>query len=278
MASKSNQLSDRRILRWKAGKAQETSDTLIVEQALELRMADKTLAVLMRTPGNDIELIRGLLWSEGVIRRDEKPAELTRSDPNTIELHMDHELVKERWAERDVITSSACGVCGASAIARLEELATSILSDLEWSADKVTSASARMRSEQALFHASGAVHGAALFNRSGELVQCREDVGRHNAVDKLVGWALGESLLPLSDHVLMVSSRLSYEIVQKAICAGIPLVLGVSAPSSLAVDMAEQWRVTLAGFVRGQGFNVYSHAYRIVPQNTKSDAESVVST
>jgi len=252
-------------LRWNAGKVQEISDSLIVEEALELRLADKTLAVLMRTPGNDVELVRGLLWAEGVTRGQEGPAaQLNCDGPNAIVLHMDPELVKERWSERDIVTSSACGVCGAAAIARLEELATPVLSDLQWSVGKVCAAPRRMRDEQKLFSESGAVHGAALFDSSGELVQCREDVGRHNAVDKLIGWALGESLLPLSDFVLVVSSRLSYEIVQKAICAGIPIVLGVSAPSSLAVDMAEQWRVTLAGFVRGQGFNVYSHAYRIV--------------
>lgn len=257
-------VSGRNILRWKSGKTTSIRDSLIVERALALRFAGETLAVFMRTPGHDIELVRGLLLSEGVIREDRELVSLSSDGPDCVTFEMDSELLKERWASRDLIGSSACGVCGVSALALLEDLAQPILSDTKWSFDKIVEAPRTMGVEQRLFEETGAVHSAALINKAGELVQCREDVGRHNAVDKLVGWAVSEARLPLSESLLLVSSRLSYEIVHKAICAGIPAVLGVSAPTSLAVDIAERWRVTLVGFVRGEGFNVYSHGYRIV--------------
>lgn len=256
-------VSDRTILRWKSGQVSSIGDSLIVERALSLCVDGETLAVLMRTPGHDIELVRGLLWSEGVIRGDGEPVTLSSEGPDQVSLTMSSELLEERWAVRDFIASSACGVCGVSALADLEDLAEPILSDTTWSPKTICEAPAKMGVEQFLFDKTGAVHSAALLSKEGELVQCREDVGRHNAVDKLVGWAISEARLPLSESLLLVSSRLSYEIVHKAICAGIPTVLGVSAPTSLAVDMAERWRVTLVGFVRGNGFNVYSHGYRI---------------
>jgi len=257
-------LSQRSVHRWQDGKRRECTDTVIVEEALELRFSGRSLAVLMRTPGHDLELVRGLLYSEGVIRDDERAVDLVAEGKQCVRLLMDEKLVDKRWARRDSVTSSACGVCGTSSLARLEELAQPILSDLCWSSDKICAAPSALREKQLLFQETGALHGAAIFDHDGKLLQCREDVGRHNAVDKLVGWALGESLLPLSELVLVVSSRLSFEIVHKAICAGIPMIVGISAPSSLAIDLAERWRVTLVGFVRGQRFNVYSHQYRVV--------------
>ncbi len=248
------------------------SDELVKEEPLELRAHGESLAIIMRTPGHDLQLLTGLLHAEGVLRADDRLGHLSVVNPqdleelergNVVELHLPEELVSERWSERKVMTSSACGVCGASALAILEGLATPVLSDLQWSHKKISMVPGELQKHQAMFKRSGALHGAALFNKAGEVMVCREDVGRHNAVDKTIGWAREQGLLPLSDCVLGVSGRLSYEIVHKAIAAGIPIIVAVSAPTSLAVDLAERWRVTLAGFVRGDGFNVYSHASRI---------------
>ncbi len=266
------QLSERTVQRWASGQPTEVRDELAMEEPLELRSHGETLAVIMRTQGHDLELLTGLLHAEGVLRAEDGPNLLRVVDPdclkdlergNVVELHLHEELVSERWSERKMLTGSACGVCGASALAVLEGLATPVLSDLQWNHAMISKLPDRLQAEQAVFQRSGALHGAAIFSKDGELLVCREDVGRHNAVDKVVGWARGQELLPLSQCVLGVSGRLSYEIVHKAIAAGLPIVVAVSAPSSLAVDLAERWRVTLAGFVRGEGFNVYSHASRI---------------
>lgn len=237
---------------------------LAVEEPLELRAHERSLAVIMRTPGHDLELARGLLHAEGVIREGDAEVGFSLAD-NVLTIDMPAELVRERWANRDAITTSACGVCGAAALAVLEELAVPVRSDLQWTPAMLCSAPDQLRGQQELFARTGGLHGAGLFDRGGQLLACREDVGRHNAVDKLVGWALEREMLPLGEYVLAVSGRLSYEIVHKAVAAGLPMVVAVSAPSSLAVDLAERWRVTLAGFVRGDGFNVYSHPARISP-------------
>ncbi len=256
------QSSERSIHTYKDDRCTARRDVLALEEPLSIRAHGKSLAVLMRTPGHDRELVRGLLNAEGVLRGEEFA--LVQRDANEVELALDEELLAARWASRDTISSSACGVCGAAALAVLEELAEPIRSDLRWTPSMVTGAPVRLREEQELFDKTGGLHGAALFDAAGELVVCREDVGRHNAVDKIVGWSLEQATLVLSEHVLVVSGRLSYEIVHKAVAAGIPMIVAVSAPSSLAVDLAERWRVTLAGFVRGGGFNVYSHPGRIV--------------
>lgn len=254
--------SERRIQRWHKGQAESLIDTLVVEEPLELRAHDRSLAVIMRTPGHDEELVRGLLHAEGLIRPGEDEWLLTQSDDNVVTLEMADEMIASRWAQRNVISNSACGVCGASALAVLDELATPIRSDLVWTSEDVLSVTGKLRASQALFAATGALHGAALFNSAAELLVCREDVGRHNAVDKVVGWSLATTRT-LGQCVLAVSSRLSYEIVHKAVAAGIPMIIAVSAPSSLAVDLGERWCVTLVGFTRDQGFNVYSHSVRI---------------
>ncbi len=236
-------------------------DELAIEEPLEIRAHSKSLAVLMRTPGDDMELVRGLLRAEGVIR--EEPFTLSCAGPNEVVLDMDEALLSQRWSSRDVISSSACGVCGAAALAVLEELAAPVRSDLTWSPELVCLAPTRLREKQDIFTKTGGLHAAALFDAEGQLLVCREDVGRHNAVDKVIGWGWSSPRVRFSEQVLVVSGRLSYEIVHKAVAAGIPLVVAVSAPSSLAVDLAERWRVTLAGFVREQTFNVYSHPGRI---------------
>ena len=236
-------------------------DELAVEEPLEIRAHGESLAVVMRTPGNDHELVRGLLHAEGVIRAE--AYELVIAGPNAVQLEMDAGLISARWSSRDVISSSACGVCGAAAIAVLEELAEPVRSDLRWSPKLISRAPTVLRESQDLFSRTGGLHAAGLFDADGTLLVCREDVGRHNAVDKVIGWGLLAEMPNFSEQVLVVSGRLSYEIVHKAVAAGLPLVVAVSAPSSLAVDLAERWRVTLAGFVRGETFNIYSHPHRI---------------
>ena len=253
--------SKRAIHKSNGGQLSRVDDELAVEEPLEIRAHGKSLAVLMRTPGHDLELVRGLLHAEGVIRDD--IFSLSTLGPNEVLLEMDEALVTKRWSSRDVISSSSCGVCGAAALAVLEELAAPVRSDLTFSPDLISQAPKRLRMSQELFEKTGGLHAAALFDASGTLLVCREDVGRHNAVDKVIGWGLEQTPISFSEQVLVVSGRLSYEIVHKAVAAGIPIIVAVSAPSSLAVDLAERWRVTLVGFVRGQTFNVYSHSGRI---------------
>lgn len=256
--------TERTIQRFRGGQWLSAADTLVVEEPLELRAHGQSLAVIMRTPGHDGELLRGLLHAEGLIRAGEEDWSLTQIEANVVTLEIDEALIKSRWAERNVISSSACGVCGAAALAVLDELATPIRSDLQWTSELVLSVPATLRASQKLFAETGALHAAGLFDRSGQLLVIREDVGRHNAVDKVIGWSLGEGETATTDCVLGVSGRLSYEIVHKAVAAGVPMIVAVSAPSSLAVDMGERWRVTLVGFTRETRFNVYSHPSRIL--------------
>lgn len=254
-------ISKRAIHSYREGQLQSRDDELAVEEPLEIRAHGESLAVFMRTPGDDRELVRGLLHAEGVVRADSY--ELIVVGPNEVELKMDEALLRTRWSSRDVISSSACGVCGAAAIAVLEELASPIRSDLQWSPQLALRAPDVLRESQELFSRTGGLHAAGLFDADGSILVCREDVGRHNAVDKVIGWSLLSGDARFSEQVLVVSGRLSYEIVHKAVAAGIPMIVAVSAPSSLAVDLAERWRVTLAGFVRDTSFNVYSHPGRI---------------
>ncbi|MCP4449700.1 MAG: formate dehydrogenase accessory sulfurtransferase FdhD [Myxococcales bacterium] len=254
-------ISKRTIHSFRDGLLVFRDDELAVEEPLEIRAYGKSLAVLMRTPGDDRELVRGLMHAEGVIRSE--PFALSVKGENEVQLDMGAALLRERWSSRDVITSSACGVCGAAAIAVLEELASPIRSDFNWAPEMISAAPRKLRAAQAVFSRTGGLHAAGLFDAEGNLLVCREDVGRHNAVDKVVGWGLLSEKERFSEQVLVVSGRMSYEIVHKAVAAGIPLIVAVSAPSSLAVDLAERWRVTLVGFVRERTFNVYSHPGRI---------------
>lgn len=243
-------------------------DRLVVEAPLELRIAGESLLVLMRTPGHDAELARGLMFAEGVIGPDEalaamaEPADVPASQRgNILELGLaDASGVSTRAA----IASSSCGVCGKASIADLEIRADVLMSDLEVSANVIAGLPERSRTGQRAFALTGGLHAASAFDPTGRLLAIREDVGRHNAMDKLIGWALGSGRVPMQQTVVCVSGRVSFEIVQKAVVAGIPVVVAVSAPSSLAVDLAERFRVTLCGFNRDGRFNVYTHGTRIV--------------
>ena len=271
----SSPVDERAILRVGDGGADRDRDPVVVEAPLELRSRDgRSLMVTMRTPTGvqeDLELARGLLHGEGVLAAGEA-GRVRRPDPaalaaeevgNLVEIDLDADAVAEKWPPRSLAATSACGVCGKASIAALELRASPVASDLIVPAALIAELPDRLRAAQHVFGATGGLHAAAVFSAAGELLALREDVGRHNAVDKIVGWAMGEGRLPLADLVLCVSSRLGFEIAQKVVVAGCPIAVAVSAPSTLAIDLAERFRVTLCGFTRGGRFNLYSHPGRI---------------
>jgi FdhD protein len=253
-------------------------DNLATEEPLEIRLVaggvKRTLAITMRTPGADFELAAGFLYAEGVISGHESITSIAyctdrdvdeeqRYNIVTVMLAAD-ELPELRGLDRHFTTTSACGVCGKESLEALKIRGCPVLPPgPSLSPETVYGLPGTLRAAQGLFESTGGLHAAALFDTSGELVRVREDVGRHNAVDKLVGWALLADRLPLSSHVLMVSGRSSYEIMQKAVVARIPIVCAVSAPSSLAVALADEFGMTLVGFLRDRRFNVYAGAERI---------------
>jgi FdhD protein len=263
---------DRELVRIKAGQDLQDIDRVAVEEPLEIRTRERSLAVIMRTPGSDLELVHGFLWSEAILRAGEPLPEVKRPDDaelqpsergNVVLVDLDQDRTDERLADRNLAVSSSCGVCGAAALAALDQLARPVLGDLRVPIGRILELPDHLRLQQAVFESTGGLHAAGLFRKSGQAIAVREDVGRHNAVDKLIGFALRERLMPLQDLMLCVSGRVSYEIVSKAILAGIPLIAAVSAPSSLAIDLAEKFRVTLCAFVRGDRLNVYSHSHRL---------------
>ncbi len=264
-------IAEAAVWRMPAGaEARLDDDALAVEEPLELRIGGRPTTVIMRTPGHDEELARGFLYTEGLIttaadlvaaRRPERlrPDEVG----NVLELEVAPALVRVRPFQRNFYASSSCGVCGKSSLAAIEVKSPPVASDLRVSRALLASLPERLGAAQAAFARTGGLHAAALFDEAGALVAAREDVGRHNAVDKLIGWALAAERVPASRAVLMVSGRTSFEILQKAIAAGVPVVCAVSAPSSLAVALAERFNVTLVGFLRGASMNVYAHRERV---------------
>jgi FdhD protein len=235
-------------------------DEIAVEEPLEIRVDGRSIAVTMRTPGHDDELAVGFLRSEGIAAVSARPtADLAA---NVIDVEVDGDVDFERLA-RNFYTSSSCGVCGKGALEAVAVEAPPVESDLVVAAGLVAELPDRLRAAQPAFAATGGLHATGLFSPGGELLVVREDVGRHNAMDKVIGWAFGARLLPLADRILCVSGRLSFELVQKAAVAGCPLLVAVGAPSTLAVDLARDRGVTLCGFVRAGRVNVYSEPQRI---------------
>src|SRR5215467_2193136 len=232
-------------------------DRVAVEEPLEIRIGGRPVAVTMRTPGHDEELALGFCLSEGL-----RPSEARLPDDlaaNTVDV--DAGFDPERL-QRSFYTSSSCGVCGKGALEAVAVEAPRVESELQVPLLLVASLPDRLREAQAAFAVTGGLHATGLFSGAGELLCTREDVGRHNALDKVVGWAFREQLLPLSEHVLCLSGRLSFELVQKASVAGCPVLVAVGAPSSLAVELASDRGVTLCGFVRGGSVNVYTEPGR----------------
>jgi len=235
-------------------------DEIAVEEPLEIRVEGRPIAVTMRTPGHDEELAIGFLRSEGIAAVSAGPT--ADFAANVIDVEVEDGVDFERLS-RNFYTSSSCGVCGKGALEAVAVEAPPVESELIVPAVLVAVLPDRLRDAQPTFAATGGLHATGLFDSGGDLLVVREDVGRHNAMDKVVGWAFDQGLLPLTDKMLCVSGRLSFELVQKAVVAGCPVVVAVGAPSTLAVDLARDRGVTLCGFVRGGRVNVYSEAQRI---------------
>ncbi|HEX3553731.1 MAG TPA: formate dehydrogenase accessory sulfurtransferase FdhD [Thermoanaerobaculia bacterium] len=265
---------------WRVGPegVEERPDHLATEEPLEIRLVQegrrRTVAVTMRTPGADAELALGFLFAEGVIAAREQvrraapcldPKEGDACD-NILEVELAEGVPAPELAglDRHFFATSACGVCGKAGLEALRlRVSGPVAAGPEVAPEVLATLPVKLREAQGLFDVTGGLHAAGLFDAAGRLLAAREDVGRHNALDKLMGWALLQGLLPLAGHVVMVSGRSSYEILQKCMVAGVPIVCAVSAPSSLAVDLAERFGMTLVGFLRGDRFNVYSGPERI---------------
>lgn len=286
----------RRVTRITLGRApSERADVLTVEEPLEIRVGGLPLAITMRTPGNDVELAAGFLVSEGVIARGEQFAaarycvDATAADRASGQVSNTYNVLDVALAPgvpapdpslaRTFFTSSSCGLCGKDSIEAVRTSSQHPVADdpLVVSARLLTTLPDRLREQQAVFEKTGGLHAAALADGStGELLVLREDVGRHNAVDKVVGWALMNDRLPLTGTVLMVSGRASFELTQKASMAGIPMLAAVSAPSSLAVELADELGMTLVGFLRGESMVVYTGIERIADAQLTLPQEELV--
>jgi FdhD protein len=235
-------------------------DYVAVEEPMHLKVCKddcETFAIIMRTPGNDKELSLGFLYSEGVINSIEDVEKVVQKDENTVEVWV-NKLMKVKT--RELIVNSSCGVCGRALLYTISILK----SNLKVTRKLIFSLPSILRENQNAFNVTGGLHASALFDSSGKLLKIYEDVGRHNAVDKIVGSLLLEKEIPAEKSILLVSGRLGYEIVSKGVKAGIPIIAGISAPTSLAVEIAEEAGVTLIGFLRGDSFNIYSHKERVI--------------
>jgi len=261
-----------RVLRYGSEGGARVDDQLAGEEPLEVRIDGAPLTVMMRTPGHERELALGFLFGEGIIRTLDDVAAL-RVVPNgehpdlenvvDVVLRASAPGVDRRW-QRNFLSATSCGLCGVSTIEAIHQAAPPLPDDdMTVDPEVIYGLDARLRAEQDVFARTGGLHAAGLFTASGEPVVVREDIGRHNAVDKVIGYAVERGLIPLERHLLMVSGRTSFEIVQKALQARIPVLVAVSAPSSLARDLAQASNLTLIGFLRGRSLNVYSGRQRI---------------
>jgi len=289
VAAESSPWRDVSIVRMKNGQAADAIDRAATEEPLEIRLHGQPFAVIMRTPGADRELAAGFLLAERVIRnadelgtieycmdRDPERVALRQAVTGPPEDRDNHNVVNVTLApglddrvgglldgRRQVTTNSSCGLCGRRTIESLATDVAPLAATWRVAASTIGQMPSRLRERQAIFDETGGLHAAGLFTQRGELIDVAEDVGRHNAVDKIVGRQLMRDALPLSSHMLCVSGRTSFEIVQKALFAGMPVVAAVSAPSTLAIDLARAFGITLVGFVRGGDFTIYAHAERV---------------
>ena len=241
----------------------ERPDTLAVEEPLEIRADGRPLAVTMRTPGHDVDLALGFLLTEGLVGPDGVHSAINCAD-NVVDVTLNEPLPADT-TERGFYVSSSCGICGKASIDAVRTVQRWPVDEDVFAIDPAVLVQLpdQLRAAQKTFDRTGGLHAAGLFTSTGEMLCVREDVGRHNAVDKVVGWAVTNKSLPLRQTILQVSGRASFELVQKALMAGIPMMSAVSAPSSLAVEMATGAGLTLVGFLRGTSFNVYADAGRL---------------
>jgi FdhD protein len=266
----------RRVLRVPvSGAAAHRADLLAVEEPLEIQVDGEPLMVTMRTPGYDIDLAAGFLFTEGLLAGLGDVREIRMCDENTAAVTLGPGGALLRPAARNFMATSACGVCGKDSIEAIR-----VRSAFDVAADQVRVSPAvlaglpdRLREAQRVFRSTGGLHAAGIFTADGTLLALREDVGRHNAVDKLAGWALRSGLLPLAGHILLVSGRASFELAQKAVMMGVPVLAAVSAPSSLAASLAAETGMTLVGFLRGATMNVYTGEHRVITETERAETE-----
>ena len=258
------------VSEWNDGKLRRLRDSLVGEEPLQIRLGKRPLSVTMRTPGDDLELAAGFLFSEGIIRSAKDVAKLqygngTESDRNVVDVELKRPRpLNSMRIRRHFLANSSCGICGKASIeaCRLQGIKQPN-PRFRLDPEILCSLPEAFRSAQALFARTGALHAAALFEASGKLIAIREDVGRHNAVDKLIGWALLQGRIPLADCALLASGRGGFEIIQKSLLAGVPLLASVSAASALAVQLARECGLTLVGFLRGRRFVCYCGEERL---------------
>jgi FdhD protein len=276
VARKARSVGLTQVSEWDDGKVRRKDDYLAAEEPLEIRVGEEPLSVTMRTPGHDVELAAGFLFTEGLIQKHadiaslessagENGAKAEKKPENVVTARLSPEVVPDlAQMRRNFFAASSCGICGKASIDAIRSRClVTPNEDFRLDPEVLVRLPEILRSSQDVFERTGGLHAAALFRPAGELLVLREDIGRHNAVDKVIGWALLENRVPLSDCVLLVSGRGGFEIVQKAIVAGLPVVASVSAPSSLAVQLARELRLTLIGFLRGKRFVIYSGEERI---------------
>lgn len=262
----------RTIHRVRQNAFREEQDAITVEEPLEIRVEGHSVAVVMRTPGDDLDLARGFLVTEGLVHSPDDIFELSQcksqegetGSGNVVDVILtDPDKVDFKALSRHVFTSSSCGICGRATLDSVFQQFPPVDSDFTVPASTLYALPDRLRQAQETFEHTGGLHASALFDAAGNLLCLREDVGRHNALDKVIGHEWEAGRLPLSDRLLLVSGRVSFELMQKALCAGLPLVAGISAPSSLAVDGAQRGNQCLVGFLRGEKMNLYAHAERV---------------
>jgi FdhD protein len=272
VARKARSVGLTQVSEWDDGKLRRKDDYLAAEEPLEIRVGDEPLSVTMRTPGHDLELAAGFLFTEGLVQKHAQITSLVSSalengsnSGNVVRTQISPDVALDReQMRRHFLAASSCGICGKASIDAIRSRCLVTPNEgFRLDAEILVRLPEILRSSQDVFERTGGLHAAALFNSLGELLVLREDIGRHNAVDKVIGWALLEDRVPIADCVLLVSGRGGFEIVQKAIVAGLPVVASVSAPSSLAVQLARELRLTLIGFLRGRRFVIYSVKERI---------------